>query len=202
MQLFYSPGTVALATMIALEEAGADYQSTRVDFGSNAQQSPEYLGINPKGRVPSLETEHGILTETPAILVYIAQMFPLAKLVPDDPFEFAKLQEFNCYLASTVHVAHAHRGRGTRWTDDPAALQALKLKVPQNMRRSRALVESQLGHRKWVMGDRYSVADPYLFTIAGFLASDGVDIAEFPGVAGHSKRMRQRPAVIRALATV
>src|SRR5215471_10976843 len=114
-KLFYSPGTCALASHITLEEAATEYTVARVDFSRSEQRSPEYLAINPKGRVPALVTDDGILTETPAILAYLAQCFPQAELAPlDDPFAFAKVQAFNSYLCSTVHVAHAHRMRGTR----------------------------------------------------------------------------------------
>ena len=82
-KLYYAPGTCALASHIALEEAGADYTAERLDFKANQQQSPYYLKINPKGRVPALVTDQGVLTETPAILAYIAQRFPTSKLAPD-----------------------------------------------------------------------------------------------------------------------
>src|SRR5689334_11148815 len=86
-KLYYAPGTCALASHIALEEAGADYTAVRLDFKANQQQSPDYLKLNPKGRVPALVTDRGILTENPAILAYIAQTFPKANLAPlDDPF--------------------------------------------------------------------------------------------------------------------
>ena len=114
-KLYYAPGTCALASHIALEEAGADYSAVRLDFKSNQQQSQEYLKVNPKGRVPALVTDKGVLTETPAILAYVAQTFPNAKLAPlDDAFAFAQAQSFNNYLCATVHVAHAHKGRGAR----------------------------------------------------------------------------------------
>ena len=80
LKLFYSPGSCALASHIALEESGAAYETRRIDFGSAEQTTPEYLAINPKGRVPALVTERGILTESPAILLYIAQSFPAAHL--------------------------------------------------------------------------------------------------------------------------
>ena len=113
LKLFYAPGTCALASRIALEEAGAEYEIARVNFAQNEQRSADYLKINPKGRVPALVTEKGVLTETTAILAYVAQAFPAANLAMlDDPFEFARLQAFNSYLASTVHVNHAHGRRG------------------------------------------------------------------------------------------
>ncbi len=76
MILYYAPHTCALASHIALEQAGADYQVKRIDFSKNEQRSPEYLRVNPKGRVPALVTDRGILTETPAILIFIARASP------------------------------------------------------------------------------------------------------------------------------
>ena len=108
--LYYAPTTCAFASHIALEDAGAPYKLHRIDFKAAEQRSAPYLAINPKARVPALVTERGVLTETPAILAFIAQSFPQAKLAPlDDLFAFAELQAFNAYLCSTVHVAHAHR---------------------------------------------------------------------------------------------
>jgi glutathione S-transferase len=83
LSLYYAPNTCALASHIALEEAGADYEPVFVDFAGGEQRKPDYLAINPKGRVPALVTERGILTETPAILAFIAQSFPAARLAPD-----------------------------------------------------------------------------------------------------------------------
>src|SRR5258708_32618839 len=115
IKLFHSPHACSLASHIALEEAAAPYEAVRIDFSKSQQREPKYLAINPKGRVPALVTDAGILTETPAILAFIAQGFPKAGLAPlDDPFAFAQVQAFNSYLCSTVHVAHAHRVHGNR----------------------------------------------------------------------------------------
>ncbi|MEZ5490568.1 MAG: glutathione S-transferase family protein [Gammaproteobacteria bacterium] len=198
--IYYSPLSVALATFIALEEAGADYEPRVIDFKTAEQRSEQYLAINPKGRVPALATERGIITETPAILAYIAQTHPAAGLAPlDDPFAFGQLQAFNNYLCATVHVAHAHRLRGSRWVDDPAAIEAMKEKVPQTMTECFTLIENELFRGPWVMGDNYSVADGYLFTVTQWLAGDSVDVEQFPSVADHSRRMQERPAVQRAM---
>src|SRR5471030_2137070 len=105
IKLFYAAHTCALASHICLEEVGAEYATVRVDFASTEQRSPGYLGINPKGRVPAMVTDRGILTETPAMLVFVAQSFPAAKLAPlDDPFLFAEIQAFNSYLCSSLHI--------------------------------------------------------------------------------------------------
>jgi glutathione S-transferase len=199
LKLYFAPGTCAMAVHIALEEAGADYQAVRLEFASNDQKQPDFLAINPKARVPALVTPQGVLTETPAILGFVAQRFPAAALAPTEPYAFARAQAFNSYLCSTVHVAHAHKGRGSRWTDDAAAVAALKLKVPQNMADCFALIERDMLAGPWVLGAAYSVCDAYLFTITRWLAGDGVDVARFPGVQAHAQRMAARPAVQRVL---
>ena len=200
MTFYFAPNTCALASHIALEEAGAEYEARRLDFAAAEQTKPEYLAVNPKGRLPALKTERGVLTETPAILVYVAQSNPDAGLAPlHDPFAFAELQAFNSYLCATVHVAHAHRGRGYRWADEPEALEAMKKKVPQSVGACFALIERELLRGPWAMGEAYTVADPYLFTLAGWLEGDGLDPAKFPRVQDHSRRMAERPAVKRAL---
>jgi glutathione S-transferase len=201
LRLYYAPGTCALATHIALEEAGAAYEAVPVDFASQAQRRAEYLAINPKGRVPALVTESGTLTETPALLVFVAQRFPLAELAPlSDPFALAQVQEFNSYLCATVHVAHAHGRRGARWAEDAAAIAAMKQKVPATMTECAELIEQKFLQGPWVMGERYTIADPYLFTIASWLEGDGVDTAKLPRILEHRRRMLARPAVQKAVA--
>ena len=200
LDFYYAPNTCALATHIVLEEVGAAYTARRISFASNEQQSPAYLAINPKGRVPALVTERGILTETPAMLVYVAQCYPSAKLAPmTDPFRFAQMQSFNSYLCSTLHVAHAHRMRGHRWADDPASFADMQRKVPQSVGAGYALIESRMFKGPWVMGDAYTIADPYLFTLAQWLEDDGVVASHIPRVIEHRSRMSERPNVKRAI---
>src|ERR1035437_9224520 len=176
LKLYYAPGTCALASHIALQEAGAAYTTERLDFKSNQQNSAKYLAINPKGRVPALVTDRGILTETPAMLAFIAQSFPQAKLAPlDDPYAFAAVQAFNSYLCSTVHVAHAHRMRGYRWADDEATIAGMRRAVPRSVTACFELIEHNMLAGPWVMGEAYTICDPYLFTIAQWLELDGVE---------------------------
>jgi glutathione S-transferase len=195
LKLYWASGSCALASHIALEEAGAKYETVKLEFRQGDQRKPEYLKVNPKGRVPALITDRGILTETPAILAWIAQTYPQAKLAPADPFDFAQAQAFNSYLCATVHPAHAHGPRGSRWTDDAAAQETMKAKVPQNMADCFALIENEMFKGPWVMGAAYSICDPYLYTISGWLEGDKVDIAKFPKVHDHYKRMNERAAV-------
>ncbi|MEA2760561.1 MAG: glutathione S-transferase [Methylobacteriaceae bacterium] len=201
INLYYAADTCSLASHIALEEAGADYALVRISFAGNEQRSPDYLAVNPKGRVPAMVTERGILTETPAMLVFVAQSFPQARLAPlDDAFAFAEVQAFNSYLCATLHVAHAHRMRGHRWADDEAAIAAMQRKVPDSVTACYDLIERHMFRGPWVMGEAYTICDPYLFTIAQWMEGDGVDPTCFPRVADHRRRMSERPAVRKAIA--
>jgi glutathione S-transferase len=200
IKLYYAAHTCSLASHIALEDAGADYSTVRISFAAEEQRKPEYLAINPKGRAPALVTDQGILTETPAILAFIAQSFPRARLAPlDDPFSFAQVQAFNSYLCSTLHVAHAHRMRGYRWADEPAAIEAMQRKVPESVAACYDLIEHNMLGEPWVMGGTYTICDPYLFTMAQWLEQDGVDPSRFPKVIAHRRRMSERPEVQRAI---
>jgi glutathione S-transferase len=203
LTLYFAPHTISLATHIVLEEVGADYATVRIDFGTTQQRSPDYLKINPKGRMPALVTDRGILTETPAMLVYVAQSFPQDGLAPiDDPFLFARMQSFNAYLCSHLHVAHAHRMRGHRWVDadDAHSIAAMQRKVPQAVGESFAMIEREMLKGPWVMGERYTICDPYLFTLAQWLEADGVDPRTIPRVIDHRRRMAERPTVRKAIA--
>jgi glutathione S-transferase len=201
IKLFYAPHTCSLASHIALEDAAAEYATVRINFADDEQRKPAYLAVNPKGRVPALATDRGILTETPAMLAFIAQSFPQARLAPvDDPFLFAEVQAFNSYLCATLHVAHSHRMRGNRWADDPAAIMAMQRKVPESVSACYELIEANMLRGPWVMGGSYTICDPYLFTMAQWLEQDGVDPARFPKVMSHRRRMSERPTVQKAIA--
>ena len=203
LKLYYARNTCALVPHIVLEHVGAEYELVRIDFGKEEQLKQEYRSINPKARVPSLVTDRGILTEVPAILIYICQTHPKANLAPlDDPFALAQVQAFNSYLCSTVHVAHAHKGRGYRWVEasDAAALEAMKRKVPQSVGECFQLIEREMLKGPWVMGERYTICDPYLFTLSQWLEGDGVDLGKIPKVMDHRRRMSEVPAVKKAIA--
>ncbi len=214
LTLFHASGTCSLASLIILEETReeirekvwADFEIKKVSFADGDQHKPEYLAVNPKGRVPALLTDasnsgkSGILTETPAILLYLAQRYPEAGLAPlDDIYALAQMQSFNSFLCSTVHVAHAHRFRGSRWADAQSSLDDMHNKVPENMAALFTMIEETYLKEPWVLGENYSVSDAYLYTIARWLEGDGVDITTLPRVNAHFKRMEDRSAVQRAL---
>lgn len=194
---FYTSRTsIGIATHIALEESGLPYELIELDFSKHQQTSPEYLKLNPKARVPALVVDQGILTETPAILTYIAQLAPDSSLaLPTDPFQHAQIQAFNSYLCSTVHVAHAHKMRGSRWTDDEAAQKAMTADVPKTLSLCFELIEREMLQGPWVHGNEFSISDPYLYRIASWMEADGVDPQQYPKVLAHRNAMAQRKSV-------
>ena len=204
LRLFYSPGACSTASHIALEEAGAAYEAVKVDLKTGAHKTPEYMKINPKGRVPALQTDQGVITENTAILPYVALTHPAAKLAPspDDAFAYAQMLSFNSFLAATVHVAMAMQFRAERWADDPAAQEAMKAKAPAGSRQHFELIEARFADgRPWVLGDAYSVSDGYLVVFSAWLKGRGwAQDSDFPRVADHRARVLARPAARKVLA--
>jgi glutathione S-transferase len=200
LKLYFERGTCSLASLIALLEAGLEFELIEVKFENNEQLSESYLKINPKARVPTLVTGEGYLTETPAILTYIAQQAQGSHLaLPEKPFELAQINSFNSYLCSTVHVAHAHRMRGYRWADDPSSMADMQRKAPQAIGECFDLIERHMFRGPWVHGERYTISDPYLFTLARWMKSDGVDPQRFPKILVHFETMNARSAVASAM---
>ena len=194
--LYTAQASIGWVSHIALEESGLDYKAVELDFSKQQQSSADYLKINSKARVPSLIVEQGVITETPAILTYIAQMAPNSVLaLPADPYEQSAINSFNNYLCSTVHVAHAHKMRGYRWVDDEAAQKAMTANVPKTMAQCIDLIESELLQGPWVHGNNFSISDPYLYRIATWLDADGVDINNYPKVKAHREAMQARASV-------
>ncbi len=194
--LYTAPVSIGWVSHIALEESGLPYKAIALDFSKQEQAGGEYLKINAKARVPSLVVEEGVITETPAILTYLAQIAPDSPLgLPNDPFQEATINAFNCYLCSTVHVAHAHKMRGHRWVDDEAAKKAMTDNVPKTMGLAMDLVERDMLKGPWVHGDRFSTSDPYLYRMSTWMESDGVDVNNYPKVLAHRNAMDERASV-------
>lgn len=195
LTLHYAPGTISIAVAIALEETGTPYQPVKVDFASGAQNGAAYLALNAKGRVPTLETPDGVLTETGALLEWACP-----QLVPADRYQAARMREVMYYLASTMHVAHAHKMRGHRWADQPSSFADMKAKVLQTMGACCAYLEGQYPLDPFVTGDSLTLADPYLTVVLGWVPGDGVDLAGYPKLDAYLTRMRARPAVQAVIA--
>jgi len=193
LKLYYSPGACALASHIALEEAGAAYETRKIDLRAGEQKTPEYLAVNPAGSTPALETDHGVLTQNAAILPYVAQLHPQAGLAPTEPFAFARFQAFNGYLASSVHPALGRLLFGGLEGEAREAAQTMALTKLQ-------LVEDKLLEEPWVFGERYTASDGYLAVFSRWARQARLlDPASFPKLNAHLDRVQARPAVQRVL---
>lgn len=190
LRLHYAPKTISIVAAITLEEVGTAYETVPVDFASGAQTKAPYLALNPKGRVPLLETPQGLLTETGAILEYVAP-----DLMPDDAFAAARVRETMYYLAGTMHVAHAHKMRGSRWADDPATHADMQAKVPETMTASSAYLEKHLALTPFSTGSSLTLADPYLYMVLSWAPGDGVDMTAFPKLMAFVNEMEARASV-------
>ena len=209
-RLSYSPGACSLAPHIALEETGAAYEldlrSTRNGEGTSA---PDYLAINPKGRVPALlgvpgrsGGAEGLLTEASAILIYLAEAFPEARLLPNDPAGRARCVEWLNWLSETVHgMSFAQLWRPQRFVSDPASFPAVMAKGRENLDEQYACIEGILADdRKWAVPPAYSVVDPFLLVFWRWGGRVGYDMRKIcPAWTDLAQRTVTRPAVRRAL---
>lgn len=200
MQLYYAPGTISVAIAITLHEAGIPYDPVIISFRDGEQTKSPYHALNPKGRVPALKISDTILTETGAILEYIGAIAPQANLIPSDPIIAAKMHEVMYYLASTMHVSHAHKMRGARWADQKSSWQDMTARVTKNMTENARHIETCSLTSPFVLGDQISLADPYLYTVCTWLVGDGVDMSVFPKLTAFMDMMTARPSVQAVMA--
>lgn len=198
-RLFYSPNSCALAVHIALEDAGVTYEAVRLVIADGQHLTPEYLRLNPLGRIPTLVTPHGALTEVAAILEYIAASFPGARLAPADAFARAKMLEFNAFVSSAVHPAFSLTNRPFRWANSEEA----RKEVAQRGLDTYLFLLDHIEQRKflgpWALGAHYSIADPYLYVMVRWLRRVDVDLARYPRLHDHLRRMQERKQVAHVL---
>ncbi|WP_298094648.1 glutathione S-transferase C-terminal domain-containing protein [Brevundimonas sp.] len=197
LKLFISPGACALASHIALEEAGADFETQVIDLRSGQQRTPEYLAVNPAGSTPALQTDRGVITQNPAILAFIAQTHPDRNLAPiDDPHAFAAFNAFNGFLSSSLHPAIGKVLFSRPPLEAGARAEAVELALAKYQ-----LVEDHWLKGPWVFGDGFTLADGYLAVFTRWARSAHLlDSARFPGLNAHLDRVQARPAVSRVLA--
>lgn len=195
LELYFAPNTISVAVAIALEEVGADYVTRRIDFSASEQTSEAYAVLNPKGRVPTLVSDDVPLTETGALLEFAHGLNPDKGLVPAGAVDAAKMREAMFYFASTMHVNHAHKLRGARWADKQESWDDMQAKVPETMTASCDYVEHSLLKGPYLLGERFSLADPYLYMICTWVEGDGVDLSQFPKIRAFMAEMEKRPSV-------
>ena len=201
-QLFYCPGSCALAAHIALEETELAFDPVLIDLFKNEQRSSEYLRINPKGSVPALIHDDFLITENPAILRYIATLAPEKNLWPSNRHDEALCLEWMTWLSSTVHVSYRHIIRPERYVSGDEAIENVAAQAKITTRQYWEAIEQKLTNQPWLLGEHYSVADAYLLVY--WMWGCGKNLAydmknDFPKLTAHAKNMGKRPAIQRAL---
>jgi glutathione S-transferase len=203
--LYWSPGACSIAPHIVLEEIGEPYTARKVSIDSAGTAEtlvePGYLAINPKGRVPALTVEGGILTEAPAIMVYLARSRPDCGLLPSGALGQARVHEWMNWLATAVHaVAFAQIVRPQRFVAQPTDFPEVRAKGRQNVAAAFATIEQQLKGKEWSAAGQYTLADIYLlFFYLGAKSAGNPMQKAFPAWTAVAQRTLERPAVQRVL---
>jgi glutathione S-transferase len=200
IQLYFAEGSCAFASIVALEEAGVHFVARKLDMKANEQRSAEYLAINPGGRVPTLIADGRVITETIALLTYVAYRFPDAGLLPlDHPGRLARAYELMSWFASSLHVTIAQIWRPTRFTQDATVIAALRAEGPAILLEGYREIE-RLMEGPWLLGETFSVLDPYAVVFWRWGERLGFEMHRFPAWAAHKARVMARPAAERAVA--
>jgi len=196
MKLYYSPGTCSLSPLIVLNEAGLAFEVVKVDLkAKTTADGGDYLAINPKGYVPALQLEDGkVLTEGPAIVQYLADLVPAAKLAPaNGSFERVRLQETLNFVSTEIH-------KGFSPLFNPQAPAEWKAVVRGNLGKRFDLLSQWPEKQPYLQGESFSVADAYLFTVLGWCRWVDIDLGKWPVLVEYCARIAERPAVKAALA--
>ncbi len=199
MKLFLAPGACSLAAHIVLEELGEPYQAVTLNLMNGDQRTSEYLAMNPKGRVPYLVTDQGGLSESVAILTFLADKRPDLALLPQDPWGRASALSFLAWCAGTVHgAAFASVFRPGRFADEEAVHPAIRAKGLNEVHAHLAAIDARLSGRDWIM-DHFTIADLYPMIFRRWAARVGVDMSAYPNLVAHAERVAARSAAARAI---
>jgi glutathione S-transferase len=195
MKLYYSPGACSLAPHIALEESGLSYEA--IAAPTKTHQLPDgsdYYKVNPLGYVPLLVLdEERQLREAAVILQFIADLVPTKNLAPaNGTFERAKLQEWLNFIATEVH-------KGFSPLFNPATPSDYKTIVIEKLQQRLQFIDQELAGKSYLMGEQFSVADAYLFTVSNWARLVKVDISSYENLLAYRARLSQRPAFISAM---
>lgn len=195
MKLYYTPGVCSLSPHICLREADLPFELIKVDIKQHTlDDGRDYLDINPNGYVPMLELDSGDrLSEGPAIVQYIADLKPAARLAPPaGTLARARLQSWLNFLSTEIH-------KGYSPMFNPAANAEFRTWQRERLVQRYGWIQEQLGGRQYLMGERFTVADAYLFTTLCWLGYVNLDLAQWPGLSGYYERIASRPRVREAM---
>jgi len=198
IKLYYSPGACSLASHIVLEELGIAYESVLISLADGDHKRPEFLRMNPKGRVPALNVDGKILTESVAILTYLGGGYAERGLWPKETWKQAEALSLMSWLSSTVHTTVAGIWRPERYATDAAAKDHIKATSKENQLKYFDDIDKMLLGRSFAMGGQYGVCDPYLLVFYRWGNRLGIDMKTlYPVWTKHALRVFSRPTVRR-----
>lgn len=195
MKLYYAPGACSLSPHIVANEIGITLELEKVDTKTKqTEHGNDYLAINPKGYVPALRLDDGaLLTEGPAIVQYLADQKPDSGIAPaNGTLARSRLQEMLGYINSELHKTYSP-------LFNPNTTDAVRADREAYLRKRYALVEQTLSNQPFLLGDQFSAADAYLFTVTNWARVLKLDLSEFPNLMAFQKRVAERPAVQSAM---
>jgi glutathione S-transferase len=195
LKLYYAPGACSTGSHIALEELGVAYSSAPVALAKGEQRTPDYLAINPRGKVPALDTGSGVITENVAILSYLGGLVPDRGLLPADPVGQARCVSHLAWLSNSVHPCFSRFNRPERFADDAAAHASVKAGGKAAFWGMLQEIDGLLNPGPWVLGDCYSVADPYTLVFYAWGRRAELPMTELTHYTAFKDRMLARPAV-------
>ena len=199
LTLYYSPGACSMASHITVEESGAKYEPQPVALAKGEHKTPDYLRINPRGKVPALKTDDGVITENTAILTYLAKQFPQANLFPKDTVGEARCISMMAWLSNTVHPCFTHIFRPERFSEDESAHAGIKEAGRKSFWANLQEIDSLVNGHQWMQGSQFTTCDPYALVFYGWGARVGMPVQELKNYTAWKDRMLQRPAVRKIL---
>jgi glutathione S-transferase len=199
LTLYYCPGACSMASHITLEESGLPFEGKPLRLGKGEAQTPEYLAINPRGKVPALVVDGRALTENVAIMSYVASQVAPGVLLPVDAYDAARAISTITWFSNSVHPPWTHLQRPERFADDAAAHDTVKTTGRQGFIAALQEIDAMLAGKDWLIGNQFTVADAYALVFYGWGARIELSMKDFVAYTAHKQRMLARPAVRRVL---
>ena len=200
IKLYYAPGACSFASHCALEEVGHPYETQKLNLAEGDQRKPDYLRLNPRGRVPTLVVDGQVMTENVGILTYLGGGHSHAGLWPEKTWDQAKLVSTLAWLSNSVHPSYTHLFRPERFVDDESAKEAVKAKAESMFQGYLEEIDGLLAGHKWTMGKQYTVADPYLLVFYRWANRQKMAVRELKNYSALVDRVMARPAVQKVMA--
>jgi glutathione S-transferase len=199
LTLYFSPGACSMASHIGLEETGAPYEEKPTLLPKGEQKTEAYLKINPRGKVPALAVDGKVITENTAILTYLARRFPEKNLMPKDPIDEARCIGTLAWFSNIVHPSYQRYMRSERFAQSDAARAEVKETGRKSFWENLQEIDGMLRGGEWIMGNQYTMADPYALVFYGWAIRGELPVKELSAYTAWKDRMAKRPSVRKIL---